>query len=58
MPELIIPIGIPASGKSTYYAAKYPTYTHISKDEIRFEKYEYFKTGIDFKAEDEPTDKA
>jgi len=35
MPELILLIGLPATGKSTFYAEKYPKYVHINLDILK-----------------------
>ncbi len=48
--ELIIPIGIPGCGKTTYYNTEYKSkgYYRVSPDEIRFAILNYPESGIDF----------
>jgi predicted kinase len=52
-PILMIPVGLPGSGKTTYYQTVH-TYTRISKDVIRFSMLKSKETKIYFDAEIEP----
>jgi len=46
--ELVIPIGAPGSGKTSYLREHYPDHEVVSPDLIRFEKLDSWNTGVFF----------
>ena len=53
MKKLLLPIGLPASGKTTLRKTSYKHYSVVSPDEIRLEVLDFSNTGKRFDADKE-----